>query len=152
MSKTAGTILSTATMCIYLVAAAGPAVGADSDHLKCFKIRDPAPHGRYTVSFETHDNAWPGFAIEAGCIVKTPAKLMCIDAIKLTVDPAPPGAPEGKRVGQSFVCYKMKCSPDHPSIPVNDQFGGVRTVQQAGRASLVCAPNATFSPSGAFLD
>ena len=136
----------------FVIVAAGPVLGAGADHLKCFKIHDPAPHGRYTVAFETHDNAFPGFAIEAGCVVKTPARMMCIDAIKMTVDPPPPGAPDGKIVRQSYVCYKMKCNADHPSIPVNDQFGGVRTVQQAGRATIVCAPNATFSPSGAFVD
>ena len=77
---------------------------------------------------------------------------MCVDVIKLSVTPPPPGAPDGKIVRQSYLCYKMKCSRNPVSIPVNDQFGGARTVQEVGGARLVCAPNATFSPSGAFLD
>src|SRR5690242_7688697 len=90
--------IAPAAACLVLAAAIGPAMGAGADHLKCFRIHDPAPRGRYVASFETHDNAWPGFAIEAGCVVKTPARLMCIDVIKLTVDPTPPGAPDGKIV------------------------------------------------------
>jgi hypothetical protein len=46
----------------------------------------------------------------------------------------------------------MKCGRNPVAIPVNDQFGGARTVLEVGGARLVCAPNATFSPSGAFLD
>jgi hypothetical protein len=60
-----------------------------------------ARHAGYTVAFETHDNAFPGFAIEAGCVVKTPARLMCVDAIKLSVDPPPPGAPPDRSSGRA---------------------------------------------------
>ena len=45
------------------------------DHLKCYKPKDPQQKATYTADIV-------GLTAEPGCIVKVPAKLTCVPAIK----------------------------------------------------------------------
>jgi len=110
------------------------AVGAQvPDHLKCYKVKDPIAKGAYTADLG-------GLAPEAGCVIKLPGKLLCVETTKTNVSPTPPGAAPGNPAGQ-FLCYKVKCPKvKPPGIPWTDQFGG-RTLQPAA-PKMLCAPRA----------
>lgn len=106
-------------------------VYAQSDHLECYKIGDSLAAAKYTADLS-------GLAVEPGCVVKTPAKLMCVPTAKTNVAPIPPGAPAGPTAGP-FLCYKVKCpQPNASPLVVTDQFG-TRSVQPK-LARLLCAP------------
>lgn len=76
----------------------------------------------------------PSFATETGCLVKVPAKLLCIDVQKAIVgNPLPPGV-----LVQPHLCYKLKCRSVGQTLSVADQFGS-RSVD-VGPAKLLCAP------------
>lgn len=103
------------------------------DHLKCYKVKDPAPKVEYTADLG-------GLAPEPGCLIKMPAKMVCVEATKTNVTPSPPGAPAGSPAGR-FVCYAVKCPKAAAApLPVGDQFG-TRDLQP-GRVKLLCAPAA----------
>jgi hypothetical protein len=108
-----------------------PAAAQVPDHLKCYKVKDPIPRVAYTADLN-------GFVPEAGCLVKMPAKLFCVDTTKTNVNPTPPGAPAGNPAGR-FACYKLKCPRvTPPSLEWTDQFGA-RTLQPVA-AKMLCAP------------
>jgi hypothetical protein len=110
-----------------------PAAAQVPDHLKCYKVKDPIPRVAYTADLN-------GFVPEAGCLVKLPAKLFCVDTTKTNVSPTPPGAPAGNPAGR-FACYKLKCPRvTPPSIQWTDQFG-TRALQPVA-AKMLCAPEA----------
>ncbi len=119
---------------VFAVAATAPAAAQVPDHLKCYRIKDPAAKARYTVDLV------PGVPLppEIGCRVSVPGKLLCVPASKTNVSPPPPG---GGATGtpNAFVCYKAKCPPGAiPPVQVQDQFGA-RAVQPS-KAQLLCAP------------
>jgi len=104
---------------------------AQTDHLECYKVDDSAARMRYTADVA-------GLGVQPGCVVKTPAKLLCVPATKTNVVPAPPGAPSGPAAGPSL-CYKVKCPPATPAaVVVTDQFGS-RSVTPL-LPKLLCAP------------
>src|SRR5262249_56970010 len=86
-------------------------------NLKCYKVKESAAQKvTYTADLG-------GLAPEPGCQVKTPAKLLCVEATKTNVSPTPPGAPAGPAAGQ-FICYKVKCAKGAPPVvTLADQFG-----------------------------
>jgi hypothetical protein len=104
------------------------------DHLQCFKIKDVATKNTYTVDL-TPGN--PGFPVAAGCVVKVPAKVLCIDVVKSNVTPMPPGSPAGA-AAQTYLCYKTKCPKAQPTATFSDQFGSHAV--QVKAMSLLCAP------------
>jgi hypothetical protein len=110
-----------------------PAGAQVSDHLKCFKVKDPIAKAAYTVNLS-------GFAPDTGCIVKVPGKLLCVETAKTVVgEPVPPGAGPGNPAGR-FLCYKVKCPKTSlQNIPWTDQFGA-RPLQQLAPPKLLCAP------------
>jgi len=113
-----------------------PAGAQIADHLKCYKVKDPIPRVGYTADLN-------GLVPEAGCVVKLPAKLLCVDTTKTNVSPPPPGAPGGTPAGR-FACYKLKCPrATLPSVPWTDQFGA-RALQPVA-AKMLCAPEAAAS-------
>jgi hypothetical protein len=120
------------------------------DHLLCSKVKDKTKKAKFTV------NLVPRLASQfpalTGCTVKVPAKLLCFDVAKTSVTPTPPGTVSGPENGERFLCYNVKCPKQNvPSVPVNDQFGGARTVS-ANAANMLCAPaSLTSSPTGAFV-
>lgn len=107
------------------------------DHLKCYAIKDSLLSGvRKPVKSYTAD--LDGLAPEPGCVIKMPAKYLCVETTKANVQPTPPGATAGPSAGQ-FLCYKVKCSKAAlPAIGLKDQFG-TRDVTPNG-SKLVCAP------------
>src|SRR5205085_7189165 len=107
-----------------------------ADHLQCFKIKDSQDKTRYTATLTPGD---PAFPTAAGCKIKVPAKLLCIDAVKSAVTPTPPGAPGVEANAQNYLCYKTKC-PKMSKVTWagQDQFG-TRGLS-AKKAGLVCAP------------
>jgi len=60
------------------------------DHLKCYAIKDSLLSGvRNPVKSYTAD--LDGLAPEPGCVIKMPAKYLCVDTTKANVQPTPPG-------------------------------------------------------------
>ena len=107
------------------------AVHAQVDHLECFKIRDSMHRARYTTQLD-------GVAPPHGCVVRAPAKLMCLPTAQPELVPSPPGAPAGRSTG-GFLCYKIRCRRGSTSaLNVSDRFG-VRVVRPR-RSRLLCAP------------
>ena len=103
------------------------------DHLKCYKVKDPAVRTQYTADLG-------GLAPEPGCVIKTPAKMLCVESTKDNVSPPPIGAPAGGPAGR-FVCYVVKCpKADLSPVTITDQFG-TRDLQPI-KAKLLCAPAA----------
>jgi hypothetical protein len=112
-------------------------VGAESDHLKCYKIKDPLNLGG-TIDLDTLQ-----FGAESGCSISE-AKLFCAPASNTSVSvedhrtPITPLTVFGSPTTDDRVCYKLKC-PGKPSDQVvTDQFG-TRTLSKF-KASLVCTP------------
>ena len=109
----------------------GSSAFAQADHLECYKIADSLAATRYTADLS-------GLAVQPGCVVKTPAKLLCVPTTKTNVVPAPPGAPPGPATSPSL-CYKVKCAaPSTSGVTVTDQFGSRQVAPRTAR--LLCAP------------
>src|SRR6266849_2672317 len=68
---------------------------AQADHLQCFKIKDTVAKATYTADLTPADT---GFPVATGCIVRVPARLLCVDVVKSIVGTQPPGAPAGAPV------------------------------------------------------
>jgi hypothetical protein len=101
------------------------------DHLKCYKVKDPAPRASYTADLG-------GLVAEPGCTIRVPATMACVPATKTNVNPTPPGG-GGSGTPNSFFCYKVRCPRAAlPTLTGADQFGS-RTVMPSV-AKLLCAP------------
>jgi len=122
--------LLAAGACLALVATGARA--QSFDHLKCYKVRDPAAKATYTANLN-------GLAAENGCVIKVPGKMLCVQTAKTAVSPAPPGGgPSGTAAG-AFMCYRVKCPKGASAgVPVTDQFGS-RSLAPAS-AKFLCAP------------
>jgi hypothetical protein len=107
---------------------------AQADHLQCFKVKDSVTKTTYTADLTPADGAFP---VAPGCIVRLPAKMLCIDVQKTNVTPMPPGAAPGAP-GQKYLCYKVKCPKVPGTAALQDQFGSHSLTYKA--TSLVCAP------------
>ena len=106
-------------------------IGAQvSDHLKCYKVKDPAAKATYTADLT-------GLTVDNGCLVKVPAKLLCVETTKTIVGSQPPGSPPGNPAGR-VLCYKVKCPKTALTIPWTDQFGA--RALELGSVKLLCAP------------
>jgi len=115
-------------------------VGAQStpDHLTCFRANDQAPKQRIAATL-----TFAGAA--RNCIVKTPAKLACLETIPTSL-PAPGGGPTSTSSAGAFLCYQAKCPGALPgNSQMEDEFGR-RAVTIRG-AHWLCAP-ATWTPTG----
>src|SRR6476660_8097557 len=109
--------------CLGIVAAcalAAPALlwadAVNQSHLQCFKIKDPPPPATYKADQVLG---------EVGCVIRVPAKVLCIRTSKTNVTPAPPGGGPDVDLNEIiFLCYKEKCPKTNFSIPtLKDQFG-----------------------------
>jgi hypothetical protein len=121
------------------------------NHLACVKFKDTIPKAVYTADMFS----FPGISAN-GCLIKTPAKLVCPVAFKNNINPLPPGFPGPQEdiynsgAIKYFFCYKAKCPKTSYFISASDQFGtrsGITTPPVAPK--MICAP---ASPSGAFLE
>ena len=131
----AATLLASTSVVVALVAALTlPAVASAlpvPDHLKCYKIKDPAPHASYTADLGD-------LVAEPGCLIRVPAIMACVPATKTNVTPTPPGG-GGTGTPNAFGCYKIKCPrATLPAFPLNDQFGSRSVTPKT--PSLLCAP------------
>ncbi|HXC52675.1 MAG TPA: hypothetical protein VN634_17460 [Candidatus Limnocylindrales bacterium] len=107
---------------------------AETDHLTCYKVKDPQAKAFYTAQLS-------GLTVASGCEIKVPAKLACVPTSKtISGPPFPPGG-GGTGTPNGFFCYKVKCpKATLPTLAGSDQFGS-RTVTPKA-TSLLCAPMA----------
>ena len=104
---------------------------AQTDHLECFRVRDSQRSAVYTTRLQ-------GLTPPHGCVVRLPAKLMCVPTVSLATTPSPPGAPAGANT-DAFLCYKVRCRGSAlPRLTVADQFG--KRIVRPRRSRLLCAP------------
>ena len=123
--------MKTAVATTVIVVALVSAAFAQSDHLECFKVRDSERKARYTTRLQN-------LAPPHGCVVKLPAKLMCVPTAAPELSPTPPGAAPGRSTG-AFLCYKIRCRTGAVApLAVTDQFG--RRIVKPRRSRLLCAP------------
>jgi len=102
-----------------------------ADHLECYKIKDGAGKAAYTADLD-------GLAVETGCTIHVPAKLLCVDTTKENLSPGAVNGGEGPVAGR-FLCYKVKCPKlAYGPVGFRDQFGE-RDVEPK-TSKLVCAP------------
>src|SRR5437870_113918 len=117
---------------VVCLTAAGAVSAQVADHLKCYKIKDPASRAKYTADLA-------GLVAEPGCIVHVPATLACVPATKSNVIPTPPGGGATGTPPNAFGCYKIKCpKATLPAFQLNDQFGSRPVTPKM--PSLLCAP------------
>jgi hypothetical protein len=125
-----------------LLAVPGLLYAQNNSHLACFKFKDSGvAKTTYTVDIGSAGH----------CIVKTPAKVVCVSTFKENVTPTPPGGGLDLNLNESlFFCYNAKCpKTPGPDGFATDQFGTHVFNPQIVTSNLLCAP---ASPSGAFLD
>lgn len=117
-----------------------------SDHLKCFKIKDPANFKAQVLldAYQINFNDPPG--VPPGCFVAGKAKFFCVPVEKTVVTfvdkTKPPLAPVnmiGQHLQYDQLCYKIKCpNPAITQQDVQDQFGS-RTIS-GFVPQWLCAP------------
>src|SRR4029079_11568062 len=134
------TWLAVVTACCLAAPAALRAASFNFSHIHCFKFKDTVAKAKYTAD----EVGMPG------CVIKTPAKLVCEFTYKANVSPPTPGGGPDVPLNHSiFFCYKQKC----PKLPISgtftDQFGTHTVDTPITTSKLLCAP---ASASGAFLD
>ena len=114
---------------------AGAAV-AQTDHLKCYKIKDVGTFKSATADLVPSRPQFPG----ENCTLKGKAATLCVPAEKTNVSMGVNDFPS-QTLQDALLCYKVKCpSKDTYQVPINDQFApGARTVQR-GKAMKVCGP------------
>jgi len=121
------------------VALASPALAQTGDHVACYKVKDRAKHGAFTL---TVTNA----GVTQSCRVTVPARLGCLTTQVSSVVPTPPG--DGPSLGPTadLLCYPLICPrPFPPAVQMTDELGGQRVVNFR-HSQLLCAP-ATRSPA-----
>jgi hypothetical protein len=121
-----------AVLSLLLTLAASSAAAQVADHLECYNIKDSAAKASYVADLH-------GLAVEPGCEIKVPAKLLCVDTTKTNVQPASPIDGEGTEQSR-VLCYKIKCpKQEPPTVQWTDQFG-TRPLTVKG-SKYVCAPD-----------
>jgi len=134
--------MRTAAIAIVLVSASllpGSARGqAPTDHLKCFKVKDPQAKTLYTADPT-------GLLDQTGCTFKSAAALACVPSSLENVSPVP-ASEGGLGAPNPFVCYKLKCPKGVvPPLAVQDAYGS--RILEKGAAKMICAPAAsTITP------
>ena len=110
---------------------AGP--GVTNDHLVCFGIKDPAAKVSYTTMVSDEGGA------PVTCVVKVPAKQICVGAAKMNVAPPPPSPGVIGASLDFFLCYRAKCPvPANPGVSLGDQFGSRLGVLK--KTKTLCTP------------
>ncbi|HLK11109.1 MAG TPA: hypothetical protein VKW76_06995 [Candidatus Binatia bacterium] len=110
-----------------LLLGAAPASAFSS--LTCFDVADPTPRSKVQATVD-------GPMGSLTCIVKTPARKACVFAGTTAATPLPAA---GGGAGQSFLCYRARCTPAAARADaVGDAFGA--RVIRLRAAQLVCVP------------
>ena len=118
------------------LALCGPA-GAQTDHLKCFKIKDVGAFKAATADLIPSSLDFAG----ENCSLKGKAAQLCVPANKsnVVVEDGVVQNISGDALTGATLCYKVKCpSTDSATVLVNDQFG-TRNITK-GKVSKVCGP------------
>jgi hypothetical protein len=126
------------TLLLALMAAPRGAA-AESDHLKCYKIKDPVKLAGVL------DLPTPQFGWDSGCTVSK-AKLFCVPGAKTVVSaedratglPITPLPVSAAPTAEDRICYKVRCDAVPDDQVVTDQFG-TRTLTRF-KAAMVCTP------------
>jgi hypothetical protein len=122
---------------------------AQSDHLRCFKVKDRARFDAQATLTALQEQ----FGIDEACSIKGKAKLFCVPVSKLvtvfddrTKDGIPPVEFVGPDLENDAACYKVKCPKQQiePEL-VTDQFG-TRTVEKF-KSQLLCTPAVKGTPA-----
>src|SRR5262245_44650127 len=121
------------------VGAAPWSTEAVNDHLNCYKIKTTTPSASYTADLAD-------LVAQPGCVIKVPAKLLCVETSKMNVIPTPPGSVVGGPAGR-FLCYKAKCPNTAGPITVDDQFRSHTVTPSATKMVCAPAPTTTTLPS-----
>ena len=117
------------TMALATAASAQPA----SDHLACYRVKDPVRRGRSTL---TLTNA----GVTQSCAIGSRAQLGCLQTQTSDVVPTPPGGGPAPGDAGDFLCYRLFCpKPFPPGAEMTDQFSGTRVVSFKA-AQFLCAP------------
>ena len=107
---------------------------SELDHLKCYRINDSLQPTRYLADLRNQ------FGLEPGCVVMTPARVLCVETEKSIISsPAPPGGgPSGDPAGH-FLCYFVSCRVNAApsSVNIEDQFGRRTGKLDAGQSLLL---------------
>jgi len=137
-----------ASIAIAFAIVAAPARAEEEDHLKCYKIQDPA---KFSASVEIRN--WLGIE---NCLLASPAKLFCEQTVKFRCHPSGnacatnadcPGTeicaddPRGDRA-HDYLCYRIKACLGAlpPNTAPTDQFGA-RTISFKGAQHLCVQAN-----------
>ena len=120
------------------VALCGPAA-AQTDHLKCFKIKDIAQFKAATADLLPSSLDFVG----ENCSLKGKGAQLCVPASKANVIVEEPSGTFPTITADALtgaqLCYKVKCpNTDSATVHVNDQFG-TRDITK-GKVSKVCGP------------
>jgi hypothetical protein len=123
---------------------ANPAAAALHDHLRCYKVKDPAS---FSATVDLRPTAGVPFEVDAGCTVKVRSRQLCFPVEKDLVESGGTTlGVSGQELENAFLCYAVKCPPATlpASIEMSDQFG---TRALTGlRPSTVCAPAIVGAP------
>ena len=114
---------------------------AQSDHLKCYKMKDPVKLAGVLAVNSVQ------FGAESGCKVSK-ALRFCVPATKTVVSaedqatdlPIAPLPVTGVPTSEDRICYKLQCDASPADQQVTDQFG-TRTFTKL-KTSMVCTPAA----------
>jgi hypothetical protein len=119
-----------------MVALCGPA-GAQTDHLKCFKIKDLAQFKAATADLLPSSLDFVG----ENCSLKGKGAQLCVPASKTNVliEDGVVQSVSADALTGAQLCYKVKCpTTASETVHVNDQFG-TRDITK-GKVSKVCGP------------
>jgi hypothetical protein len=104
------------------------------DHLACRQVADPLARSAHAVDLAAAEPS----LVAAGCVVQTPARLVCTAARPVPALGGPVGAD-----APAVLCYKLKCPRRSSSLPIADAFGSRTIVVK--NATLLCLPLAEAS-------
>ena len=125
-----------------LLLTASNAPAAFTDHLQCFKIKEKAAKAVYTADLTPNDLA---FDVAEGCVIKVPAKWLCLNAQPSNVAPAEPTPYVSQDASQTYLCYQTTCPGDHVTTTYTDSFGEHEIT--AIKTGMVCKPVVQTEPT-----
>ena len=129
-------LCATVALVVGATAWSGPA-SAQTDHLKCYKIKDI---GQFKSATATLTPSQAQFVTE-NCSLKGKAAQLCVPASKenVVIEGGTTQFSPGEPLTDAQICYKIKCpNTTVLSLQVSDQFG-TRFIAK-GKATKVCGP------------
>jgi len=130
-------LCATVALVVGATAWSGPASAQTTDHMKCFKVKDP---GVMKSATATLTPAQPQFVTE-NCTLKGKAAQLCLPADKanVVIEGGQVQFFPAEAINDAQLCYKIKCANAAVlSLNISDQFG-TRFIAK-GKATKVCGP------------